>query len=87
MINVWGVGYRLMDSERVGERVPAQVTDLYEQLAFHRPAGRERRSPRGHVERPFAPSPPALEEASGVLLHAAVTFIAARRAASRTVRR
>ena len=89
VINVWGVGYRLIDGEMQpaaaagrgpmsdADRTPPSVVALYEQLAAER-AGRARaalaREPT--AEGLFANSAAALEDAAGALLHAAVTFIA-----------
>ena len=55
---------------------PGSVGGLYEQLACER-AGRTRAAlaQEASVERLFATSATALEDASAVLLHAAVTFI------------
>jgi hypothetical protein len=56
---------------------PPSVVALYEQLATER-AGRAQATLAGErsVERLFAQSAAALEDAAGTLLHAAVTFIA-----------
>ena len=58
------------------EATPGSVGGLYEQLACER-AGRTRAAlaQEASVERLFAASATALEDASAVLLHAAVTFI------------
>jgi hypothetical protein len=58
------------------EAMPGSVRGLYEQLACER-AGRMRAAlaQEVSVERLFAASATALEDASAVLLHAAVTFI------------
>ena len=58
------------------EAMPGSVGGLYEQLACER-AGRTRAklAREASVERLFADSAAALEEAAGALLHAAVTFI------------
>jgi hypothetical protein len=57
--------------------MPGSVEDLYEQLAFRR-AGSARAALAQHVsvERLFADSAATLEDAAGVLLHAAAAFIA-----------
>jgi hypothetical protein len=59
------------------DATPQSVVGLYQQLAAER-AGRARAvlARERTVERLFAKSAEALEEAAGTLLHAAVTFIA-----------
>jgi len=59
------------------EDTPASVEALYQQLACER-AGRARATlaQEVSVERLFAESAAALEDAAGVLLHAATAFIA-----------
>jgi hypothetical protein len=59
------------------DAAPASVEGLYEQLAAER-AGRARAALARErtVERLFARSAVALEDAAGTLLHAAATFIA-----------
>jgi hypothetical protein len=58
------------------DTMPGSVGGLYEQLARER-AGQARAAlaEEGSVERLFAQSAVALEQAAGTLLHAAVTFM------------
>jgi hypothetical protein len=56
---------------------PGSVEALYQQLACERAGrARSRLAQERTVERLFAESAAALEDAAGVLLHAATTFIA-----------
>jgi hypothetical protein len=58
------------------EAAPGSVDGLYQQLAYERPRrAREALADVRSVDRLFAESAAALEDAAGVLLHAATTFI------------
>jgi hypothetical protein len=58
------------------EAMPGSVGGLYEQLACERAGRTQAKLAReANVERLFADSAAALEEAAGALLHTAVTFI------------
>ena len=62
---------------RADEPAPESVEGLYQQLATQRAArARAALARETAVERLFAQSAAALEEAAGTLLHAATTFIA-----------
>ena len=89
VINVWGVGYRLMMANCIGRKPPSvgpmsdrdptprSVVALYQQLAAERAGAARAALAREHtVEGLFAQSAAALEDAAGALLHAAATFIA-----------
>ena len=88
VINVWGVGYRLIDGElhrrkrrpRSDERRGRDAAERRRALpAARRRAGRRARAALARertVEGLFAQSAAALEDAAGALLHAAATFIA-----------
>ena len=67
VINVWGVGYRLCNSEVQTVSAPDQVTDLYRELARHRVEETIDRLGRAPLDRLVAQAAEVLEEAAGAL--------------------
>ena len=67
VINVWGVGYRLLRQRGQTVSAPDQVTDLYRELARHRVEEAIDRLGRAPLDRLVAQAAEVLEEAAGAL--------------------